>query len=176
MAVQIRHRSLFREVTITAKHLENAKKKADDLGKLNNSIRAGEGNFIGFLGEEIVKEYLKIGDSNTYQFDLIFNNKKLEVKTKERTVMPQPDYNATISNYNSNQQCDYYVFNSVLKDHSKGWICGIMKKTIFYEKAKFNKKGDMETSIFKFRSNCYNLPLGELDDINSICGALDLLL
>jgi len=178
MAVQIRHQSLFRKIEISEQMIKNAKDKANDLGCLNNSIRGGKGNFVGFLGEEIVKKYLKIGDGNTYQFDLVYHNKKLEVKSKERSVPPQITYNATVAKFNIKQDCDYYVFTSILKDNSSGWICGIIPKQEFYDKAVFNKKDEKETNIFSFKSDCYNLTYDKLMDIDIIKseGALDSLL
>ena len=138
------------------------------MGKLKNSITEGRGNIIGFLGEELIKKYLGIQDNNTYEYDLIYKNKKLEVKTKARTVEPRPFYNATVSSYNPNQKCDYYIFTSVLKDYSFGWICGFISKHDFFENAVFNKKGDYESNTFKFRSDCYNIQYDKLKDIDEL--------
>ena len=150
------------EIKINNKLIDNANRKAKELGHLNNSIRCGEGIFIGFLGEELVKQHLGLTDSNTYDFDLIYKNKKLEVKTKERTVQPKSFYNATVAAYNPNQKCDAYVFTSILKNLSVGWICGFIDKAEFYAKATFNRKGDPETPLFKFKADCYNLTYDKL--------------
>jgi hypothetical protein len=159
---------MFEEIKITESMKLNAIKKSNDMGVINGSVRKGGGNIIGFMGEELVKSYLKIGDGNTYQWDLEFNDKKLEVKTKERNVPPKPFYNATVFNWNTKQQCDYYVFCSVYKDLSKGYICGIIKPDDFYSKAKFAKKGDPDGNYFKFFSDCYNLSYSELNNISGI--------
>ena len=53
------------EITITEQIKHNAKKKSDEMGVIKGSVRGGSGNMIGFLGEELVKSYLNIGDSNT---------------------------------------------------------------------------------------------------------------
>jgi len=154
------------EIIITEQMKHNAKKKSDDMGVIKGSIRGGGGNMIGFLGEELVKKQFNIDDSNTYQWDLQYNNKKLEVKTKERNVYPKPFYNATIFNWNTTQKCDYYIFCSVFKDFSKGYICGVIKPQEFYDKASFAKKGDPDGYHFKFFSDCYNLPYSELNNID----------
>lgn len=147
---------------ITQNQINNAKRKSDDLGKLNNSIREGRGNFIGFLGEELVKSTLNIQDNNSYDFDLIYNNLKLEIKTKERTVIPRPFYNATVAAYNTRQECDYYVFVSILNNLEYGWICGYLPKKEFYNKATFNRKGEPETPYFNFKADCYNVKYSDL--------------
>jgi hypothetical protein len=162
----VKYRIMFKEIQITQQMKENATIKSNDMGVIKGSVRGGGGNMIGFLGEELVKSYFNIGDSNTYQWDLKYNDNKLEVKTKERNVLPKPFYNATIFNWNTKQKCDYYVFCSVFKDFSKGYICGIIKPQNFYNKASFARKGDPDGNYFKFFSDCYNLPYSELNNIN----------
>lgn len=148
--------------------ISNAKKKADEMGIINGSVRGGTGNTIGFLGEELVKKYLGIGDGNTYQFDLVYNGKKLEVKTKERNVIPIESYNATIFSWNTRQQCDYYVFCSIFKNFERGWICGCITPDEFKFNAVFAKKGDPDGNHFKFFTDCYNLPYSKLYNIDDL--------
>lgn len=42
-------------VPISDKMVSEAKEKAEEMGKLNNSIRSGEGNIVGFLGKRLLK-------------------------------------------------------------------------------------------------------------------------
>lgn len=44
---------------------------ADDMGELNNSIRKGEGNVYGFLGELIFVHLTGATHENTYQWDAV---------------------------------------------------------------------------------------------------------
>jgi len=153
--------------------IANAKKKADEMGTINGSVRGGGGNMIGYLGEELVKSYLGVGDGNIYQWDLMYDGKKLEVKTKERNVVPNISYNATVFSWNTKQQCDFYVFCSIFKSLERGWICGILPPKEFYRQAKFAKKGDPDGDHFKFFTDCYNLSYGRLVDIDGMTGDID---
>jgi hypothetical protein len=156
---------LFKEVEITPQMKTNAKKKAEEMGTIKGSVRGGGGNEIGFLGEELIKSYLGIDDGNTYEFDLMYNDNKLEVKTKERNVVPQMNYNATVFSWNTHQQCDYYVFCSIFKNFERGWICGCIKPEDFKKNSVFAKKGDPDGKYFKFFTDCYNMPYSKLLDI-----------
>lgn len=139
---------------------------ASQIGVLKNSIRKGEGNLVGCLGEVLVARHLKADQNNTYNYDLTRSGVKLEVKTKECTSSPQPHFNCSVAAYNTKQDCDYYVFVRILNDLKRAWILGYMQKNEFFKKATFNKKGETDsTSSFgwTFRADCYNLPIRELN-------------
>ena len=69
------------------------------------------------MGEIVVAEYygweIKNSDSINYDYDLIYKNHKIDVKTKNRKVIPEENYFATVSDYNTKQICDYYFFVSI---------------------------------------------------------------
>ena len=78
------------EVEITDEMIKEAKVHAKSLGKLNNSIRGGDGNLCGFLGEMcLVKHFGSlIKAEHSYDHDLRMGEFRLEIKTKDRTVVP----------------------------------------------------------------------------------------
>jgi|AntRauTorcE11897_2_1112592.scaffolds.fasta_scaffold00046_90 hypothetical protein len=115
--------------------------KAKELGKLNNSIRKGKGNKVGFLGE-IAVAYLFSGYlHNTYDYDVLAFDCRMEVKTKETTVVPSLDYEGSVASCNLKQDCDIYVFTRVMKDLETCWICGMIKNDDFLTKARKLTKG-----------------------------------
>jgi hypothetical protein len=155
------------EVEITKEMLSTSQKYAQSLGKLNNSIRSGEGNIVGFLGEECVLRLFPHAErDNDYHHDLFLKGKRLEVKTKDRTVMPKSHYECSIAQYSTFQDTDYYVFVSLLRqreEYVKGYILGYMKKSEYFIKAKLLKKGDLDPSNnFIVKADCWNLPISEL--------------
>ena len=87
-----------------------AREKAVEVGRLTNSILNGGGNLAGFIGEQIVLFVLGGEWVNTFQYDLIVKGSKVDVKTKQTTVKPLPHYECSITEYNTNQDCDYYAF------------------------------------------------------------------
>jgi hypothetical protein len=154
------------ELTPTEAQISKAKEMAEEMGHIKGSIRKGEGNLIGFLGEVVCADYYGFTQENTYQYDLI-NEKgaKIDVKTKVCSSEPKESYLATV--FNPQQKCDYYIFCRVLENNSKLWICGHISKKDFFEKATFNKKGEYDetsppTRDFFFMEDCYNLPMSNL--------------
>ncbi len=104
----------FIEIAITPSMTATANIKAAEMGLLRNSIREGEGNTAGFLGEEVVCAAFDGSISNnTFDYDIKWGDMTLEVKTKDRTVPPRPDYDASVAKYNTTQKADFYVFVSL---------------------------------------------------------------
>ncbi len=139
------------------------------MGKLNNSITKGKGNIHGFLGEIITANFLSVSTFNTYDYDIIFNNIKIDVKTKRVNTPPRNYYECSISDLNTKQKCDVYVFTRILNDMTKGWLLGYINKKDYFEKATFLKKGSIDPSNnWKVLTDCYNLPINKLKDINNL--------
>ena len=155
------------EVEITQEMISNAEILAEDLGVLNNSIRNGTGNLAGFLGEECVLKCFKNSRrDNDYNHDILYNSKRIEVKTKDRTVVPNPDFQCSIPAYNTKQNADLYVFVSLLRKNDayvKGFLLGYMRKEEYFKKAKLLKKGEIDTSNnFEVKADCWNLKIKDL--------------
>jgi hypothetical protein len=162
-----RKRKTMIPVKITDEMFLNARKKNREMGLLRNSIIKGNGSIAGFLGEQIVLEVLGGEWVNTYEYDIVLSNGlKVEVKTKQTTVTPKPDYSCSISNFNTRQQCDIYAFTRVMKDYSVGWYLGCCTPAEYFDKASFVKKNDYDPSNnWTSHADCYNLPIQELKDV-----------
>lgn len=166
----------FIRVQLTPEMKERAQIKAVEMGKLRNSIRRGEGNIVGFLGEEAVLSCWKGSVShNTYQHDLTFDEVSFEVKTKDRTVVPRLHYEASVANYNTTQNADFYTFVSLFRNkatdvYEEAYVIGIMDKHEYFKKARYMKKDfvDMESeNKFRVQGTCYNLEYRELTRFES---------
>jgi hypothetical protein len=70
------------EIKIKKEWLEDAKKKSEKMGRLKHSILKGKGNITGFLGEYMVADYLKAKIENTYDYDIVKCDIKIDVKSK----------------------------------------------------------------------------------------------
>jgi len=153
------------KVEITEDMIAAAKDKVIEMGKLNNSILNGAGSIAGFLGEQIALKVLGGQWENTYDYDIVVGNKRIDVKTKQTTVAPLPHYECSIAAFNTKQNCDAYAFVRVLKDLSVGWFLGVSEKDAYFNAATFMKKGDIDPSNnFTVRANCYNLRIDKLGD------------
>lgn len=154
------------EVEITPSMLEQAQIKSLEMGKLYNSITAGEGNLAGFVGEQIAFSILGGEWLNSYDYDLILQDGTLvDVKTKRTSVEPLPKYDCSVAAYNTKQKCDAYAFVRVHNSMSKGWYLGIISRDKYFEDADYMKKGSIDSSNgFRVKATCYNLKINQLKD------------
>ena len=153
------------EVLISDDIKQKAKKKAQDLGKLNNSITKGDGNISGFIGEFLAAEVMNGDVHNTFDYDVVLKDgTKIDVKTKRTTVKPKDFYECSVAKYNTKQRCDGYAFVRVKNDLSVGWFLGYLSKDKYFNIAKSLKKGDIDPSNnFVVKADCYNVKISELE-------------
>lgn len=172
----------MRKIPFNDKMIRQAVDKANKLGQIANSITGGGGNTAGYLAEIALAEYLECDlvscepGEEKYNYDLIKNGKKIEVKTKRRTVDPRLDYEVSIAETSRHQQTDFYAFISITFGHKEGvgrnaryfwpesiWLCGFIKKDDFFSKARYLKKGQVDQSNgFTVHANMFNLKIGDL--------------
>jgi len=187
---------MFR-IPCTREMIDSAIRKAEKLGKLNNSITGGVGNIAGYLGEESVASWLGseiISDSfnhdqilkNTSVRHLIRDSKKektIEIKTKRRTVVPLPNYDASVAETSTHQHPDAYIFVSLQFDFSfpdrnevlryknlrNIWVVGQKERESYFKIAKFYRMGDIDPSNrFRVKANMYNVAIKDLDSIEDL--------
>jgi hypothetical protein len=151
------------EIDIKREWIEEAERKSKEMGQLRNSITKGKGNVVGFLGEIVAANHIKATIENTHDYDIIKNNVKIDVKTKKCSSKPKDFYECSISEYNTKQKCDLYLFIRILNDNSKAWLCGMIGKNDFFKNAKFYPKGFVDKSNnMKFHCDTYNMQIKDL--------------
>ena len=153
----------MKKFIISDSAMQRVTARAEKLPILNNSIRKGEGSLVAYIGEEVVKNVLNGEIKDTYDYDIIYQNTKVDVKTKERTVAPKPYYECSVADFNTKQDCDEYAFVSVLDTLKEAWYLGKISKPDFYKKAVFHRKGELDpANNFTFKADCYNIPISLL--------------
>lgn len=155
------------EIQITPEMIEQAQQQAVEMGKLRNSIREGEGNLVGFVGELVAQKVLGGMIDNTYDHDILLDDfmTTVDVKTKETTVAPKPHYDCSVAAYNTKQKCDYYCFVRVKNDLSVGWYLGIYPKSKYFQDARKLHEGDFDpANNFTVKTDCYNIRINQLQD------------
>lgn len=156
-------------IDITEDMIQKANQKATSMGQLRNSILKGEGNDIGFLGEEILRKYLAIESKNSFDYDMVFKDIKIEVKTKRTSVPPEPHYECSVAAYNTKQNCDIYVFARVNYDMTRGWLIGYLKKDDFYKRARKSDAGSTEIeNEYLEHATCYKVQAQETNNIKEL--------
>jgi hypothetical protein len=135
--------------------------------KNKKSIRRGKGHYLAKLAEMASARRLGWKHIDTFHADteaILVNgqNRKVEIKVKDRNVPPQGHYNATVACYNTKQACDYYMFCSTLRDEVV-YILTIIPKDVFLANATLRREGELDPDgppgqNWKFRADCYNMP------------------
>ena len=141
-------------------------KRASRMGALNGSFTRGLGNMVVCLGELAAEKFLPrcryVGDSH-FSHDIVYKNKKVEVKSKSCASIPLPNYTASINGHKS--MCpnnDLYVFTRVRRDLMKVWLVGFAPTTFLLKNAQYRDKGYLDKDGFKTKSSGYNIAIGEL--------------
>ena len=150
-----------------SEHQINRAKELYPFNDLNGSITNGSSNIYGALGEILVCDEYNGIQKKTFDYDILINNYKIDVKSKKisNDLIPTFNWNATISNFNTRQKCDYYCFVYVCENLKIGFIAGFIGKEDYYNKASFNKKGETDingSTKWNFRADCYNLTINNL--------------
>ena len=165
-------RGHFVEAPFTKDMIAVAKKRAGELGSLKDSIRKGQGNFVGYLGELAVAEYIGAERHDTYNSDLKKDGITIEVKTKQCSSKPTLDYEASIAITSKKQRPNMYMFTRI--EMNKGeviaiWLCGQISYEDYFRKARFLEKGDKDPQPnnpdWKVKQSCYNLIYRDLNKI-----------
>jgi hypothetical protein len=155
---------MFKKFDITDSMFQNASLKAAALGVRPNSITSGQGNIVGFLGEEVARLALDGIEKNSFEHDMLLQDgRSIEVKTQKLKYEPKPHFTCYVSAFNPRQVCDYYCFVGVDASYKKGWYLGVYPKREYMQKATFLKAGDnYPGSVHKVKANCYTMKLGDL--------------
>jgi hypothetical protein len=158
------------EFNISKEMYSRAFQRAEAMGAINGSVEKGKGNLIGFLAEEVVSLYLNVPILDTRDYDMIYNNVKIDVKAQGCTARPEQNYEVTVYNWNTRQECDIYVFVRVEKyQKNKAWIVGWQGKEQYFTNAVLYKKGDVDPSNnYVYREDKWNSKISTLRDLEKI--------
>jgi hypothetical protein len=127
------------KMVVTEEIISLAKKRIADIPILKDSIRGKEANLIGSIGEVIFEKFIQenglmlekeTGEQEKYNHDYIVEGKfTVDVKAKERSVVPKDFYDCTVAQKTlDHQKPDYFYFVSLLK-----------KKDVLVAEAKFTE-------------------------------------
>ena len=158
------------ECEVSKEMLDRATRRAKDMGNLKGSVEKGEGNVIGFVAEEVVSSYLNTPILDTRDYDMIYRSVKIDVKAQGCEMRPRPNYEVTVYDWNTRQDCDIYVFVRVEKQTKhKAWIVGWEGKEKYFDRATLYRKGDIDPSNnYRYKDNKWNVEISTLRDIEKI--------
>lgn len=167
------------EVQITDRQKQLAQERLEkfhfDAGKGLSKFGSEKGRTLyGYVGEQIVLDFFGIPSPNdeSYEFDLLYKGKRLEVKSISCKFRPLPHYLCTVNSFDlggvHRQEADYYIFVRIINDLSKAWMLGFMPCKEFFEKGIFVAKGSEVVPGLEFKkANATVLPISKLSPIES---------
>jgi hypothetical protein len=160
----------MKKIYITPDQIEEAK-DLYNFKCLKNSITKGESQLHGAIGEVITMEFLKskgkaVKYEGDYNYDIISNGKKIDVKTIKTDKEPTDKFNANISAFNHTQQTDFYLWCAVSADMTYGYVIGYLEKDEFYKIAELKKKGDIDWGDWVFKSDTYTTKIKNIKKFN----------
>jgi len=150
-------------------------------GALKNSIKRGESNIFGALGEIVFGDYYPDWQKiESYDFD--FRNATgftVDVKSANCGFPPGPEWNCSVAKTSQHQKPDIYFFARVKKDLSTVWLLGWVSREAFYETAGVGIEGEPDPNSrdgWPFRADCRYLRVDQLNepalrDPNAACPA-----
>jgi hypothetical protein len=157
---------MFLKTVITHRMLLTAVCRSVAMGSLRLSFMSGDRNIVGLVGEEIYSQHAPNATRmDTYDYDFIVKGKKVDVKTRIVTSEPKPSYEMAILLTRANQEVDFYVFCSVSKQFTEGWLMGFLSKDEFLERAQYVEEGSPMPQGGHYRSNAHVI---QLDQIRTI--------
>ena len=139
-----------------------------------------EQQLTGIIGQSVVMDLFELGlvdgESGFDEgVDLVFNNKKIDVKTMGRTTDVRPNYTNNFLKFQDYFDTDIYIFCSYHKLKQELTVCGWIDKINFTSKRKYFPKGSIRTrsdnTTFKTFADLYEI---DIKDLNPVKGTLDL--
>jgi hypothetical protein len=158
-------------VIITLKIYKHQIEKAETyypFSNLKNSVTNGESQLYGALGEIIIYDYFsqkgyKIDTNSTYDYDMIIDGYKVEVKSTKTKAVPKENYICGIMAYNFRQECDFYFFLRINTNLKECYLLGYKSKSDFKNEATFIKKGEKDQHGFIIQNDNYILEINKLN-------------
>ena len=152
--------------TPASEDISLAHERSCAMGVLPGSYMRGLGNLTGCLGEIAVKSYLPrsryVGDK-VFTHDIVYKKQKVEVKSKTCSGQPKPEYSAFVNcKKDIIPENDVFFFTRVRRDLARVYLVGWLSASAFFKVATFRKIGDKDDTGFTFKSNGYQITIGEL--------------
>ena len=140
-------------VKITPAMIRMAETNAAQIaGAKDYAYNSYDNNIGTMLGEEIAKCYLGLPARSSKAYDLVLpDGRTIDVKTKQLGVSgyPRDSWTVGISSLEntSSKPADIYVFTTVRRDKTEGWMQGWVTSEDFMDRSVLKKKGERDGFI-----------------------------
>ena len=154
-----------------------ASRRLAEMDVYAGSHRGPAANLVGALGEIAFELWLErhgvsyewLADTR-YDYRVGSRHITVEVKTKDRTRRPRPEYEASVPDYNvEHQRPDWYAFFSLLRAQgtadgfTDAYYVGALPADAYHRIATFMREGQVDPrNGTRFWTACWNVELGRL--------------
>lgn len=134
-----------------------------------------EQQLTGIIGQSVVMNLFGLENVNGEDgfddgVDIVFNNKKIDVKTMGRTTDVRRNYTNNFLKLQDYFQTEVYIFCSYNKTNKELTICGWIEKDAFVKKRKYFPKGTIRTrtdgSTFNTFADLYEIDIIDINDVS----------
>ncbi len=135
-----------------------------------------EQQLTGIIGQSVVMNLFGLGNINGEDgfddgIDIVYNSKKIDVKTMGRTTDVQKNYTNNFLKLQDYFQTEIYIFCSYNKLKQEITVCGWIEKQEFKSKRKYYPKGTLRTrtngTTFETFSDLYEIDMTDIHDVKN---------
>ncbi len=158
----------FLRFDLWPRFIDKCSQEAIEMGILKKSVYEGQRNIYGIIGERLVNIVVEGNLERTFEYDIIKNGIKIDVKSTMVNKEPTENFLVDVFAATKEQETDYYAFVFVMKDLSSAWLAGFATKKDFKTHATFRKKGDLIRGNVIAKTNDYCLEAKNLQSFRNI--------
>ena len=155
-------------ITLTKEMWDLAEKRCKNMPKYKDSLNNGKDKIIGAMGVIISEIYYKGSTfADTSEYDIIYNNKTIEIKSRTLEKRPSPYVEFLLPKLRK-QNSDYYLFCGISRKNNIGWILGYLPRDEVFEKAQFIEAGVKVGNLDETKKPNYLLNFGQFKQADSL--------
>ena len=167
------------KVKVNQDIIEYCKNQVDkyNFGKRSSANGNKEQQLTGIIGQSVVMNLFGLGNVNGEDgfddgVDILYNNKKIDVKTMGRKSDVKQNYTNNFLKLQDHYSTEIYIFCSYHKTKEELTICGWIDKTDFINKRRYYPKGTerkrFDGTTFETFADLYEIDNKDLNQVNNI--------
>ena len=167
------------KVKVNQDIIEYCKNQVDkyNFGKRSSANGNKEQQLTGIIGQSVVMNLFGLGNVNGEDgfddgVDILYNNKKIDVKTMGRKSDVKQNYTNNFLKLQDHYSTEIYIFCSYHKTKEELTICGWIDNTDFINRRRYYPKGTerkrFDGTTFETFADLYEIDNKDLNQVNNI--------
>ena len=124
----------------------------------------------GMVVQVVARDLYGAEDVNGYDYDLLKDGHKIDVKGKKINVLPRPHYVVAVQERQREQECEWYLFGMINPDLKRGWLLGQAQKEFYWNHPKLVERhpGDRLYNGHITQMHCHELAIKYLKQMRKV--------